>query len=498
MIDSASTERALGNWLDGDGVLYVKLASALRSALVRGDIAPGIRLPPERTLAQTLNVSRTTVVGAYRLLRDEGWLDSRRGSGHVVRHPAHDAPVPYVDAEVVQAMARNPLMRHATHRQSGTVDFSVSRQASIGPLLTELITAEAGELGGLAGQTGYQPLGLPALRSAVATYLGEVSGLPTQPEQILITSGSQQAIWLIGQLYAPYGEHVVIENPTYPGAIDAFRMIGARVEPLPVGTDGFELDGLGDLLGQVRPRLVLVSPTCHAPTGTVMPTSQRNALVSLVDEHQVTTIDDQTMLDLHVGGERPVPLAAISPTAPILTVGSLSKIFWAGLRIGWIRAPEPIIEHLSRLKAVVDMGSSLVTQALAARLLEHTGAVREVRHREITRSLDLLCDSLTRLLPDWTWTRPQGGLSFWAGLPGGTATEFAQVALLHGVSIVAGSALTVDGSADDHVRLQFVQDTESITLGVRRLAQAWESYAGQGPSERPPASARHPVEAVVR
>jgi DNA-binding transcriptional MocR family regulator len=227
-----------------------------------------------------------------------------------------------------------------------------------------------------------------------------------------------------------------------------------------------------------------------------MPANQRNALVSLIDEHQVTTIDDQTMLDLHIGDDRPTSLAAISSTAPVLTVGSLSKIFWAGLRIGWIRAPEPIIEHLSRLKAVVDMGTSLVTQSLAAKLLEHTGTVREVRHREITRSLDLLCDSVTRLLPDWTWTRPQGGLSFWAGLPGGTATEFAQVALLHGVSIVAGSALTTDGSADDHVRLQFVQDADSITLGVRRLAQAWESYAGQGPSERPPASARHPVETV--
>jgi DNA-binding transcriptional MocR family regulator len=394
-------------------------------------------------------------------------------------------------------MARNPLMRPPPPRQSGTVDFTVSHQAGIGPLLSELVTNGGAEFEELATQSGYQPLGLPVLRSAIADYVDSMSGLPTRPEEILVTSGSQQAIWLIGQLYAPYGEHVVIENPTYPGAIDAFRMIGARLEPLRVSPDGFELDDLDAQLGTVRPRLVLVSPTCHAPTGTVMSTEQRRTLVQLIDEHQVTTVEDQTMLDLHVGAERPVPLAGLSPTAPILTIGSLSKILWPGLRIGWIRAPEPIIEHLGRLKAVVDMGSSLVTQSVAARLLDDIDGVREVRHGEVTRSLDLLCECVGRLLPDWSWRRPEGGLSFWAGLPRGTATEFAQVALLHGVNVVAGSVLTTDGSCDDHVRLQFVQDPVSITLGVRRLAQAWQSYAGQGPAERPPAPARHLVDALA-
>ncbi|WP_210324418.1 aminotransferase-like domain-containing protein [Chelatococcus reniformis] len=484
-----SFQRILGDWRQAEGALYARLATALRTALVHGDIAPGMLLPPERSLAQILRVSRTTVVSAYRALREEGWLDSRQGSGHLVRHPQHAVPQPYVNSDVVKAMARNPMLRPLSPQRSGAVDFSVSRQASIGPLLREVTLGRAAALDDLPASSGYQPLGLAELREAVARYVTGRGGLPTQPDQILITSGAQQAIWLVGQLYAPHGERVVLENPTYPGAIDAFRMLGAHIEPLPVHPDGFVLDGLGALLKSARPRLVLVSPTCHAPTGLVMPHEQRLALVEQIDEHQVTLVDDQTMLDLLVGEDRPVALAQISPTAPILSIGSLSKLFWPGLRVGWIRAPQPIIEHLARLKAVADMGGSPIVQSIAAGLLDHADTVRQRRHQEITRSLDVLCEAMDRLLPDWTWRRPAGGLSFWAGLPAGTATEFAQVALLHGVTVVAGSALTSDGSGDDHVRLQFVQDSEAITLGVRRLAQAWQAYAGQRPARRPPAVA---------
>ncbi|MEQ8348570.1 MAG: PLP-dependent aminotransferase family protein [Sneathiellaceae bacterium] len=478
-----SLQKLLGNWQQGSGPLYARLAAALRAALAHGDIAPGVMLPPERTLADTLRVSRTTVVRSFRILRDEGWLDSRQGSGHLVRHPRHGIPSPYVNQDVVRSMARNPMLRPSAPELTGTVDFSASQQASIGTLLRQVTAARMAVLQALPESSGYQPLGLLALREAVSRYMQEVSGLPTAPDQVLITSGAQQALWLIGQLYAPHGEHVVLENPTYPGAISALRMIGATLEPLPVEPEGFALDGLATLLKSVRPRLVMVSPTCHAPTGTVMPYVQRKALVELVDAHQVATVEDQTMLDLLVGKERPTSLAEISPTAPLLTVGSLSKLFWPGLRIGWIRAPQPIIEHLSRLKAVVDMGTSPLVQVLAVDLLAHAGEVRQLRRDEIARSLDVLCEAMTRLLPDWSWQRPAGGLSFWARLPAGTATEFAQVALLHGVTVVAGSALTSDGSGDDFVRLQFVQDSETIALGVRRLAQAWESYAVHRPGK---------------
>lgn len=472
----------LGDWWHAKGALYTKLAFALREAFARGEIATGTRLPAERTLAATLQVSRTTVVAAYELLSNERWLERRRGSGTWVVHPARAEPVPYTNDRARASIARNPLIRSALNGPGPTVDFSASRQASIGPLLGELMVEAAADVARLAAQSGYQLLGLQELRAAIAEHVGNTCGIVADPEQILVTTGSQQALWLLGQLYAPYGESVVLESPTYPGAIDAFRVLDARLHALPVDADGFHVAGIRSLLQTARPRLIVVAPTCQTPTGRLMTHEQRRALVEAAEEHRVTLVEDQTMRDLLLADSSPPAFAALSESAPVITVGSLSKLFWPGLRIGWIHAPRPIVEHLSRLKAVSDMGSSLVAEALAARLLAHADTVRELRLREISESLETLTAALTRHLPQWDWRPPGGGLSFWARLPTGNATQFAQIALLHGVTVTPGSALSVDGANDDHVRIQFVQHPDTIELGVRRLARAWRSYEGPGSS----------------
>ncbi|MGD9990538.1 MAG: PLP-dependent aminotransferase family protein [Dehalococcoidia bacterium] len=467
----------LGDWLRADGPLYLKLASALRAAVERGDIPAGTRLPPERTLAQSLQVSRATVVSAYKVLRAEGWLLSRQGSGHVVSHRTQDDARPLLDKELVEGQALNPLMRRHDPGDRGLVDFTASQQSSLGSFLREETTASGDELQALAADAGYQPSGLENLREGVARYLTSQFDLPTTLDQILITSGAQQAIWLTGQLYARHGDNVVLENPTYSGAIDAYRMIGARLSPVPVTADGFDIQALTSLLPALRPRVVFLSPTCHAPTGAVMPEEQRMALIDLVDEHQITTIEDQTMLPLLVDPVAPPPLAALSGSAPVLSVGSLSKIMWPGLRTGWVRAPLPVIEQLTRIKAATDLGGSLVGQHIAARLLGRAEEIRRLRCAQVAESLDVMCECLTRMLPDWTWSRPAGGLSIWIRLPTHGAVEFTQLALLHGVKIVPGPSLSFDGSNDDYIRLQFVQPPELVDLGVRRLAQAWRSYA---------------------
>jgi DNA-binding transcriptional MocR family regulator len=487
--DSTAVTETIGDWWQGDGPLYVRLASAIEGAIERGDLVPGTRLPPERALASALQVSRTTVAAGYAELTDRGWLERRQGSGTWIHHPGHSDPGPYINDEALESIARNPLMRTATPDGSRTtVDFGASLQASTGPLMRELMIELAEDVERVVMLSGYQPLGLPALRTAVAAYIRSTTGLVTSEEEILITTGAQQAIWLIGQLYAPHGENVIIESPSYPGAIDAFRMMRARLQPLPVEPDQMRVDLLEDLLRQHHPRLVLVSPTCHSPTGIVMSEADRRSLVEAIDAHQVTTIEDQTMLDLLPDRPAPIPLAAISDTAPIITIGSISKLFWPGLRVGWIRAPATIIRHLSQLKAINDMGGSLLSQALAVQMLRHADRMREIRCSEITACLDHLEAALTEHIPSWSWVRPRGGLSFWARLPAGSAERFAQIALLHGVTVVPGSALTVDRSCDDHVRLQFVQDLETMTLGVRRLARAWRTFESQLEMAARPAS----------
>jgi DNA-binding transcriptional MocR family regulator len=225
-----------------------------------------------------------------------------------------------------------------------------------------------------------------------------------------------------------------------------------------------------------RPRLAYLIPTFHNPTGVVMPEAPRRALARLAEETGVPIVEDHALADLALGVEPPPPIAAFARDAPIVTIGSMSKLFWGGLRVGWLRAAERLIERLARFKAVADLGSSPLSQAVAARLLPQAERMKIRRHREVTRKLDGLTTALKAQLPEWSWRRPQGGLLLWARLPRGNANEFAQVALRHGVALVPGSVNSPSNGFADYVRLPFIHETERLETGVARLAEAWREY----------------------
>jgi DNA-binding transcriptional MocR family regulator len=209
-----------------------------------------------------------------------------------------------------------------------------------------------------------------------------------------------------------------------------------------------------------------------------MPEACRRAVARLSRELQLPIVEDNTLADLSLTGRPPAPIAAFEPEAPVLTVGSLSKLFWGGLRIGWIRASEEILLRMTRLKIMADLGGSLIGQLVAVRLLAEAERVRAARRREMRERLDRLTRLLTRHLPGWSWTPPAGGLSLWVKLPRGDANTFAQVALRHGVAVVPGTLASPEGSFGDRLRMPFVLEAEPMREGVERLARAWEAYAG--------------------
>jgi DNA-binding transcriptional MocR family regulator len=192
----------------------------------------------------------------------------------------------------------------------------------------------------------------------------------------------------------------------------------------------------------------------------------------------IPVIEDNTVADLSLGGEPPLPLAAYARGAHITLVGSLSKVFWAGLRVGWIRAPRPVIAQLGRLKAVADLGTSLVSQAIAVHLLHDGDRIRRLRRREVAERFAVLQDLLQRGLPDWSWRRPEGGLTVWAQLPDGSSSDFAQIARRYGVLIAPGPVMSATGRFDDYVRLPFDYQPETLREGIGRLARAWQEYRG--------------------
>ena len=476
---------SLGDWTHGDGPLYAGLADALRRAAARGDLPPGTRLPAERALAAVLSVSRGTVVAAYDLLRAEGLLESRQGSGTWVCRGAA-RPVTYLNDGLDDGGAAVPARRLSARlfdREADVVDLAVSSLPGIEGLPEELFAMPpTAVLEGLAGGHGYQPLGLRVLRERIAVrYGGE--GLPTCPDQIAVTAGAQQAISLVGQLLVRPGDAVVVEEPTYPGALDVFARLGARIVPVPAEQSWARAGALRAAVEANAPRLVYLTPAVANPTGRVMPESRRRDVARLADERQVYVVADDSLADVVFDGRSRPSIAASSRTGRVLTLGSLSKVAWGGLRVGWVRGPTAFVDSLGRLKAATDFGQSALPQVVAGRVLDDLPALAASRRELLRARRDAAQEELARLLPEWSWTEPEGGLSLWVRLPFGSADAFVQVALRHGVDVTPGSAHAVGSGCDDHLRLSYGPAPALLREGITRLAAAWREYAG-GPVRR--------------
>jgi DNA-binding transcriptional MocR family regulator len=242
---------------------------------------------------------------------------------------------------------------------------------------------------------------------------------------------------------------------------------------------------LRDRIIATAARLVYLTPTFQNPTGEVMPVAARKEVARIASELAIPVIDDGALADLSMNGPAPPLIATYAPSAPMLTIGSLSKLAWPGLRAGWVRAPEPIIERLARLKSANDLGSPLLTQAIAVRLLAAIDQIRLLRRRQLKPRRDLMAGLLRESLPDWKFRLPAGGLFLWVKLPAGDSREFAQVALRHGTLILPGPAMSAAEQHAPFIRLPFLAEDEMLRTGVRRLSAAWRDYRPAGQGDRP-------------
>jgi DNA-binding transcriptional MocR family regulator len=472
----------LGDWSAGSGTLVTKLAAALARAIAHEELPSGARLPSERSLAAALAVSRTTIVAAYESLRQDGLVESRVGSGtRVLPRDGEDVRTPR-GADSVPATS-TLVLRTVSEDAPGSISFLAAHLPGAAEILEDALAKSRRELGILARHHGYMPLGLPALRAALARHLTD-RGLPTREDQILVTNGAQQAIGLAASLTLLPGDEVIVEDPTYPGALDLFSAARVRTIPVPPAAEPGAVDRIAAALKRPRARLLYLLPTFHNPTGAVLPEKQRRDIARLAEQAGVTVLEDHTLSDLSLGGAPPPPIAAFARKGPVLTVGSLSKLYWGGLRIGWIRGPEAAIHRLARLKAMDDLGSSVLSQAVAVRLLERADEVTKLRRRQAGERLEALARGLARHLPDWEWKRPAGGLTVWARLPRGRGFEFAQVAARHAVQVLPGSVCSSTNAFSDYLRLAFVPEPDDIREGVERLARAWHKYGVARESSR--------------
>ena len=457
-----------------DRPLYRRLAQVLRAAVASGEISPGTRLPAERDLADAVEVSRSTIVNAYDLLRADGWLVSRTGSGTFVVDRGNGAP-----ALRMRDMVDSVPSARGAHisTTSEIINLSISRPEPLDELLRQAILYSADAVPRIADHVEYATQGLPELREVIAESF-TARGLPTSAGQILITTGAQQAVALISQLFVAPGDAVMLESPTYLGAIDTLRERNAQLVAVPASDAAVDVDHFITVARRTSPALMFVMPTCHTITGSVLGAEDRKRLALLSLEMQVPLIEDDIFSGLTFEPEPAPPVAAYAEDAPIFTVGSTSKLYWNGLRLGWLRAPEAMITRLARLKGTVDLGTSLITQLVALRLLRHRESVTRQRREEMQDRWATAQTLLRRTLPDWSWREPCGGRSLWLKLPWGAATEFAPVALRQGVVVIPGPLLSPDGRNNDRIRVMYVQRERVLREGIERLGLAWEAVRG--------------------
>jgi DNA-binding transcriptional MocR family regulator len=451
----------LGDWMATSGPLWRNLAAALEKAVENGDLAGNFRLPSERELARRLAVSRGTVVAAYNDLRARGVLDSRQGSGTRVR-PGQPTPVRRPpDGRAV------PLFRRLVDGPGEVISLAQAVDPVPDSLRAAAFSVVRDDLAALTADAGYHPRGLPSLRAAIASGYTAL-GLPTTSDQVLVTTGASQAISLAARHFVRAGSTVVTEAPGWPGCLDVFRAAGARVVGLPLDADGMQAEPLAAALRALRPALVFVTPTYQNPTGTLMSAQRRRRIVELTGATPL--MEDSAHQVLGAPGVLPI---AGYPGGVVLSVGSLAKSVWPGLRIGWIRTDAAIVDQLAHHKALADLGSSVIDQAIAARLLPQLPTLAEQHAAYRREQLDHITGLLRRYLPDWRWSEPDGGSALWIELPDTDAAVYAQRALRCGIEVVPGAATDPDGNHDSFLRLPFTFSLSTLDEIVHRLQMAW-------------------------
>lgn len=472
--------------------LYKQIKDYLQQGILSGSLAADTRLPASRQLAQDLGVNRITVENAYAELEAEGLVFSKLGSGTYVLAPDPllslpknnaDAPWPLWQQSV---LAQNKVTRSkssdikrdpARHAQlisfaSGIGDANLFPAEDIRKALQAVMRRDGIAALDYGERSGYGPL-----RGSIAHILAS-QGIQTLPENILITAGSQQALSLVSQLLLNPGDVILVESPTYSGALDLFHALGFKIVGIPVDAQGMQVEGLEKLLQQYHPRLIYTIPNFHNPTGTCLTTARRRQLLVLADRYNVPIIEDDFVGDLRYEGHAQPALKALDPGGNVIYLSTFSKMLMPGLRVGFIAADGPVYDSLVNFKRIHDVATSaLVQRALEAYVTVGRYQTHLRRSCQTFRKRrDVMIAAIQRYLPAGVrFDTPQGGLFIWLQLPHNLSSEeLLSLAWEACVDFAPGSPFFPDGiQGSSWLRLNFVaQAPAEIEEGIKRLGKA--------------------------
>ncbi|MBL0216759.1 MAG: PLP-dependent aminotransferase family protein [Myxococcales bacterium] len=490
----------------GPSAMFVQVARAITDDIRRGALQPGDRLPSTRALATQFAVNRNTIVAAYDELVAQGWVVTRGAGGTFVsaelpeRHVRDVRAVPDArdvraaratragrrgqGAAAVRGVAARPgydvRVLPATsvpfgsaemlyHLSGGVPDTRLLPSAMLSRAYRRVLRSPAGR----AALDYADPHGAPRLRTAIAAMLRTSRGIPATADNILITRGSQMALDLATRLLVRPGQTVAVEELGYRPAWRAFEEAGARLEPIALDGSGLVVDELAG----VTPRCIYVTPHHQYPTTVLMSPARRMALLDRARRERFAILEDDYDHEFHFEGRPVAPLAADDPGGNVIYLGTLSKILAPGLRLGFVAAPEQVIDGLARLRTIADRQGDQVLELAVADLIEEGELQRHAKkmRRVYEARRDALVTALRRELAGaLSFQLPAGGITLWAKVAAEVPLEvWCERARARGVAISAARDFALDGKARPYVRLAYARYRESELLdAVRRLRDA--------------------------
>jgi 2-aminoadipate transaminase len=460
-----------------DTPLYKQLYEKIRAQIEAGAFADGERLPPTRELAGSLGLNRTTVSAAYDLLETEGLLKGHVGRGSFVNAPRTNSGVPWGNV-----LDSAPISKDTRDAVSARISFANSRPSELLFPLEEF-RATCREVIEAEEITSILQLGSPAGYSPLRRYLLEkarMEGTAGRSDDILVTSGLQQAFDLLQRTLVANGETVLLEDPVYAGVRNAFQRGGARLVGVPVGRDGIELDRLERAISRERPRLLVITSNFQNPTGATLSAAKRQALLRITSRAGVVVVENDIYGELRYEGEHIPPVKQLDESGDTVLLRSFSKLAFPGLRVGWVIGRRALIEKLTEAKQWSDLHTDQLSQAVFLRFAE-SGRLAEHRTRMLEAGrlrLDTAFQACKTYLPqEATLSRPQGGMNLWVQLPPPLdASELVPRCEREGVTYLPGRFFGVNSSHSESLRLSFAGlPPDRIEAGIAVLGKVFRS-----------------------
>jgi 2-aminoadipate transaminase len=480
----------LGRSRNRDIPMYAQILGRIKQAIASGQLPDNTRLPTNRELASLLSIDRSTVSRAYLELEKEGLIESHVGRGTFVNQRAVRGESTAPSMMWTDKFSRGSHTASAIlGRQLPQIPMSDSISFSGGipsedfypykvfrDIVARLLrSARADEMFGYSPAEGYEPL-----RQEVLKHLAG-QGIHASDDELLIVSGSQQAIDVVIKVLVDPGDVILLEEPTYFWAVCNFGASQARLIPVPVDEHGLRPDVLSSLLNAHRPKLLYTMPTFQNPTGSTMNLERRHQLLELAQKHQLPILEDNFVGDLRYDGQPQPTLKSLDRSGTVIHQGTFSKALCPGLRLGWLVAPTEVMSRLQLAKRACDLSTNTMAQAVMAEFLRggfYSAHLEGVKAAYKSRR-DTMIGALEKYIgQSISWSKPEGGLFIWAQLPAGCSSrELSVYAEREGVTFSPGEMFFVNGDHSEFFRLSFIQSGEAeIEEGVRRLAKAVDKY----------------------